>query len=96
MTYIFEKKKPFFLIKMCDKFRHATTEMIIGGDIMYVHWDPGTPMDSGLVTDISTKFNKVCKRGSHVQKSQEKYENDLAPAPHKTHTTKGPGSALMA
>ena len=63
MTYIFEKKKPLFLIKMCNAYKHASTDIIMGGDLMYEYWEPGAPMSPDLVHNISAKARRTCGGG---------------------------------
>lgn len=59
MRFIMDEKKPFFLIKMCDKFKVTKTRFYLTSSIMYQKWMPGTPMPPGLIDAIVKKYQQV-------------------------------------
>ena len=54
--------------------------MIIGNDIMYEIWEPGTPMHRDLINNVVAKFNtSVAGRAlGHLEEDQRTYEHDQA------------------
>jgi len=56
LQFIKDEHKPFFLIKMCDKFKEDHTRFTLTSDISYVKWNPGTPMPAGLISELEKKF----------------------------------------
>ena len=64
MHFILGKKKPFYLIKMCQAFQLVTgTQLILDvGDIMYKYWKPDLNDDvsppQDLIDDIILTYNR--------------------------------------
>lgn len=54
-----DEKKPFFLIKMCEKFKVSKTRFFLPNSIMYHKWEAGKPMPSGLIDAIVKKYQQV-------------------------------------
>ena len=60
MIYILDKKKPFFLIKMCDEFREPLTDFYFNSTISYFMWDANAPMlPMDLVSHIGIRLNSL-------------------------------------
>jgi hypothetical protein len=38
LQFIMEEKKPFFLIKMCDRYEHALVRLYFNTKVSYFHW----------------------------------------------------------
>lgn len=45
LRFIFEENKPFFLVKMCDKFDVVETRFRLTSDISYYRWRPQSPSE---------------------------------------------------
>jgi hypothetical protein len=58
LRYI-HKKKPFFLIKMCEIFKEPETAFRLDDSVSYVQWFPGRPLPDGLVTQILKRLASV-------------------------------------
>jgi hypothetical protein len=59
LQFVQDENKPFFLIKMCERFAETRTRMTLNNSVMYELWMPGTPMPDGLISKIVEKFNSV-------------------------------------
>ena len=59
LQFVLSEKKPFFLIKMCDRFKEARTRMALHEGIMYTAWKHGEPIPETLVADIARRFNTL-------------------------------------
>ena len=40
LTFIIEEQKPFFLVKMCERFEEALARISLGKDVLYYFWSP--------------------------------------------------------
>jgi len=56
LQLISDTKKPFFLIKMCAKFRDTRTTMILPSSTAAVFWAKGKPMPNDLITKIADSY----------------------------------------
>jgi hypothetical protein len=56
LAFVISENKPFFLIKMCDRWAEATTRMVLGATTMYTYWGAGEPMPDGMVDDVLSKL----------------------------------------
>ena len=59
MEFIIDRKKPFFMIKMCDDFQEARTIFNFPGKIMYDYWKPGSALPSSLISNIEKKLHSL-------------------------------------
>ncbi len=59
LKYVCEKKKPFYLIKMCDSFEEPETVLVLHQGISYHRWRPRTPMPPDLVPKIIAKVQDI-------------------------------------
>lgn len=61
LNFIIDEKKEFFLIKMCDKYKVATTLMTFNRDIAYEKWFPfeSQALPGALLANIAKKFHGV-------------------------------------
>jgi hypothetical protein len=59
LRFIINERKPFFLIKMCDRFEEAETRFRLDSSISFFPWTCGTEMRPSLVDDILTKLRSV-------------------------------------
>jgi hypothetical protein len=49
LRFIVDKRKPFFLVKMCDTFEETETGFYLGSSVSYFQWTPGRRLPSDLV-----------------------------------------------
>lgn len=56
LTYIRESRKPFFLIKMCENFKYASTQFRLPNSLMAARWDIGQPVSEEMLEQISRRF----------------------------------------
>lgn len=56
LQLISDKKKPFFLIKMCSNFRDTRTTMILPSSTAAAFWFKGKPMPSDLISKIADSY----------------------------------------
>jgi hypothetical protein len=56
LEFIYDEKKPFFLVKMCDKFDVNLTRFLVRKSVSYLEWFPRSPMPDDLVTKILEKL----------------------------------------
>ncbi len=66
LQFIMEEKKPFFFIKMCDRFEIDMTRFYLPNTVSYVLWTPGTPMPGNLVKEIATKLGSLSGPGAQT------------------------------
>lgn len=52
LHFVMEEPKPFFLVKMCDRFREVETRFLLPTMILYTPWAPGTSLPDGIVQKI--------------------------------------------
>ncbi|EGD79779.1 hypothetical protein PTSG_10764 [Salpingoeca rosetta] len=74
LEFIINDEKPFFLVKMCDRFKHAKTRFWLPPTIAYHPWQPqgaerSAPPDE-LVDAIIAKLKDVTGVGSPVKLQQ--------------------------
>ena len=82
INYTIDEKKPFYLIKMCDRWEETHVRMKFGQRTMYTLWMPGDPMPNDLIANILAKLDTIDeeleKEAAEVVLPTE--ENTLAPA----------------
>lgn len=59
LQFVRDENKPYFLIKMCERFSEARTRMVLNNSVMYNLWLPNTPMPAELIKNIMDKFQRV-------------------------------------
>lgn len=59
LSFIMQEDKPFYLIKMCERFEDAKTRFYLNEDVSYQLWEPGTPMPDNLVTNIEKRLTEL-------------------------------------
>jgi WD40 repeat protein len=62
------KKKPFFLVKMCDAFEEPETVFRLDDSVSYFPWTPGHPLPADLVTKIVEKLSSVTSSSSSADR----------------------------
>jgi hypothetical protein len=67
LRFIINEPKPFFLVKMCDRFEEPETRFRLDSSVSYFPWAPGLPMPVDLVTKIVEKLSSVT-HGSSVDR----------------------------
>ena len=68
LGFIIDSKKPFFLVKMCDRYEEATARFQLDSGIMWEQWTPGQPMPDGLADKVCARLDDVrATRGSFRQ-----------------------------
>jgi hypothetical protein len=56
LQFIIDEEKPFVLIKMCDRFKHPETRVLLPKSCLHIEWKPRTPMPEDLVDSILDKI----------------------------------------
>lgn len=56
LQFIMDEKKPFFLIKMCDRFAEPRTRLVLSKAVAYFLWMPNDPMPPNLIPEILAKY----------------------------------------
>ena len=84
------------MVKMCDRFKHSTTRLIIGADLMYEWWKPPARMPEGLVKRIVDKLDALNRQSGALPVDQLSHAVDTAPARGHVHTTDSARSAIDA
>jgi hypothetical protein len=56
LGFILQENKPFFLIKMCDRYDDPNTRFRLPDAIKHVDWRIGQPMPSDLVAKVIARF----------------------------------------
>jgi cobalamin-dependent methionine synthase I len=61
LQFVMDDKKPFYLIKMCDKFSEARTRLMLHKGISYKYWNikNDDPMPEDLIDQIVAKYQSV-------------------------------------
>jgi hypothetical protein len=59
LQFIMAEKKPFFLLKMCERFLESRTRFHLPNSIAYMKWTPGTELAKDIVEAIVSKFHKI-------------------------------------
>jgi hypothetical protein len=59
LSFIMAEKKPFFLLKMCERFLESRTRFHLPNSIAYMKWTPGTELAKDIVEAIVSKFHKL-------------------------------------
>mmetsp|Transcript_3286 Transcript_3286/g.6423 ORF Transcript_3286/g.6423 Transcript_3286/m.6423 type:complete len:90 (+) Transcript_3286:89-358(+) len=61
LVFILQEKKPFFLIKMCERFEDSKTRFQLPDDTSYVPWTPGKPVPDDLIGKMLDKYQNLMK-----------------------------------
>ena len=59
INYTFDEAKPFYLVKMTERWQEAHVRMKFGQRTMYTLWMPGEPMPANLVENIVAKLDGI-------------------------------------
>jgi hypothetical protein len=59
LRFIHGQKKPFFLIKMCERFEEPETTFRLDSSVSYFQWFSGRPMPNDLVPKILEKLTSI-------------------------------------
>uniref|UniRef100_A0A7S3G675 Uncharacterized protein n=1 Tax=Palpitomonas bilix TaxID=652834 RepID=A0A7S3G675_9EUKA len=59
--FILQEKKPFFLIKMCERFADPSSRFQLPDDTSYVPWTPGKPVPDDLIDKMLDKYQSLMK-----------------------------------
>ena len=57
--FIMDRKIPYFLIKMCDRFEDLETFFSIPRRFRYEFWKPGDPLSDRLVNKVIERFDNI-------------------------------------
>jgi hypothetical protein len=68
LRFIINEPKPFFLVKMCDKFEEPETRFRLDNSVSYYQWTPGHPIPADLVTKIVEKLSSVTSSSSSADR----------------------------
>jgi hypothetical protein len=66
LRFIINELKPFFLVKMCDRFDEAETRFSLGDSVMYFQWLPDHPIPEDLVPEIVEKLASITPSSAPV------------------------------
>jgi hypothetical protein len=68
LRYIIEQKKPFYLVKMCDRFVHQQTLLWLPDTVSYYPWQPKSAAErQGVPADLVDKIvQKLAETGGSV------------------------------
>ncbi len=59
MRYFIDRRKPFFLVKMCEKFKHAETRFNFPSQVLHFPWELVKPMPPELPIRIRDKLKDI-------------------------------------
>ena len=75
INYTIDEAKPFYLVKMCDRWEEVHVRMKFGQRTMFTLWYPGQRMPSDLIRNIVTKLDTLGKRGR--EEVEEEVEEEV-------------------
>jgi hypothetical protein len=64
LRFIINERKPFFLVKMCERFEEHETRFRLDSSVAYYQWPPGHPLPADLVPKIVEKLSSVTSSSS--------------------------------
>jgi hypothetical protein len=67
LRFIHGQKKPFFLVKMCDRFEEPETVFRLDSSVSYFLWFPGSPIPGDLVTKILERLESAVSMGTELK-----------------------------
>mmetsp|Transcript_15281 Transcript_15281/g.23011 ORF Transcript_15281/g.23011 Transcript_15281/m.23011 type:complete len:1048 (-) Transcript_15281:291-3434(-) len=56
LQFVMDEKKPFFLLKMCDRFAESRTRLSLPNSVAYFPWPAGTPMPENLPAELMASY----------------------------------------
>ena len=59
LDFVLDEQKPFYLIKMCERWQEAHVRGKFGKRTMFKMWMPGDPMPDDLLDDIAAKLQRT-------------------------------------
>jgi WD40 repeat protein len=68
LRFIINERKPFFLVKMCDRFEEQETRFRLDSSVAYFQWTPGHPLPPDIVTKIVEKLSFVTSSSSSADR----------------------------
>lgn len=78
LEFIKAENKPFFLIKMCEKYDSPITRFSLPPSISYIYWRVGDPLPSDLVAQVIARYRHVCGDSMAGQESiSSRFESAL-------------------
>jgi hypothetical protein len=81
LRFIKNEPKPFFLVKMCERFEEAETRFRLDPSVAYFQWLPGQPMSGDLVPQVLERLSSLTGGVSSsilpvgTEKEKKVYEN---------------------
>jgi hypothetical protein len=69
LRFIQDDRKPFFLVKMCERFEEPETRMRLDNSVSYFQWLSGSPMPGDLITKISERLSLLVLESKDDKKS---------------------------
>jgi hypothetical protein len=81
LRFVLDKKRPFFVIKMCSEYKDPFTQIQLTNSVAYFPWEKGTSMPKDLPDRIVKKLNGAVSVSA-------------TPAPRRTTTTAAHGIRL--
>jgi small GTP-binding protein len=81
LRFIHGERKPFFLVKMCERFEEPETRFLLDSSVCFIKWFPGSQMPSDLITKIVEKLTSTTVSVGLEQKENLGVLSQIAPAP---------------
>jgi hypothetical protein len=81
LRFIHEERKPFFLVKMCERFEEAETRFLLGSSVCFIQWFPGSQMPGDLIAKIIEKLASTTVSVDPEQKENPGVLSQLDNAP---------------
>jgi hypothetical protein len=75
LRFIQDEPKPFFLVKMCERFEEAETRMRLDSAVSYFRWISERPISENIENMIARVLEKLASVSAGISSS-------IPPAPH--------------
>jgi len=62
LNFVLDEPKPFYLVKMCERWSEAHVRGKFGSFTMYKEWEPGEPLPDTVVDEIQAKLDSLTPR----------------------------------
>jgi hypothetical protein len=86
MAFIMGEHKPYFLVKMCERFAGPQTRLTFNQNISYELWLKGTPMPSDLPDKIKAKLDSIKVPAGTLHSSRGKAQHPPSDPPVSDNT----------
>jgi len=69
LRFVIDEKKPFFLVKMCDRFAVDETRFRLTSNVCHAPWPRGTPMPADFVPQITARLRLLGAGGAAADRT---------------------------